>query len=100
MAKKSMIARQRKREKLVAKYAGRRAELKAALKTAASFEDKLAVQRKLQALPPNSAPSRLHNRCVVTGRPKAYYRDFGLSRHELRSMAHRCLLPGVTKSSW
>lgn len=100
MAKKSMIARDKKRQALVAKYATRRQELKVALKAATSFEEKLAVHRKLQAFPPNSSPTRLHNRCVVTGRPKGYYRDFALSRHELRSMAHRCLLPGVTKSSW
>nr|UXD06471.1 ribosomal protein S14 [Eutreptiella sp. CCMP1594] len=57
-------------------------------------------QRMLQKLPKNSSRSRLHNRCIVTGRPKGYYRFFGLSRHVLREMAHEGLLPGVTKSSW
>ena len=55
---------------------------------------------ELQKLPRNSSPTRLHNRCQQTGRPHAYYRDFGLSRHNLREMAHKGLLPGVTKASW
>jgi small subunit ribosomal protein S14 len=100
VAKKSMIERERKRAALVAKYTSRRQELKLGMKKTNSFEKKMSLQRELQALPLNSAPCRLHNRCVITGRPKGYYRDFGLSRHELRSMAHRCLLPGVTKASW
>lgn len=95
-----MIERERKRAALVAKYANRRQELKLAITKTDSFEKQMLFQRELQRLPLNSAPCRLHNRCAVTGRPKGYYRDFGLSRHELRSMAHRCLLPGVTKASW
>jgi small subunit ribosomal protein S14 len=100
MAKKSMIERERKRFALYAKYSRSREAIKAAIKANTSFEDQLTLQKALQALPLNSAPCRLHNRCLITGRPKGYYRDFGLSRHELRSMAHRCLLPGVTKASW
>nr|YP_001019113.1 ribosomal protein S14 [Chlorokybus atmophyticus]Q19V89.1 RecName: Full=Small ribosomal subunit protein uS14c; AltName: Full=30S ribosomal protein S14, chloroplastic [Chlorokybus atmophyticus]ABD62245.1 ribosomal protein S14 [Chlorokybus atmophyticus]WKT05667.1 ribosomal protein S14 [Chlorokybus atmophyticus] len=100
MAKKSMIEREKKRQKLVAKYAELRKEIKEQMRLASSFEEKLNLHRKLQRLPRNSSSTRLHNRCAISGRPKAYYRDFGLSRHVFREMAHNCLLPGVTKSSW
>lgn len=100
MAKKSMIEREKKRQRLVIKYAEKRQTLKSQLKTALFLEQKLNLNRKLQQLPRNSFPVRLHNRCLITGRPKGYLRDFGLSRHILREMAHECLLPGVTKSSW
>lgn len=100
MAKKSMIAREKKREKLVQKYAQKRAAFKEQLKTAQSIREVVAIHREFQQLPRNSAPVRLHNRCIQTGRPKGYYRDFGLSRHVLREMAHQCLLPGVRKASW
>lgn len=100
MAKKSMIERESKRAALVVKYASQRQSLKTAMQQTKSVDDRLVFQHKLQELPVNSSSCRLHNRCVVTGRPKGYYRDFGLSRHELRSMAHQCLLPGVTKASW
>ena len=100
MAKKSMIEREKKRQRLVIKYAKKREYLKQEIKNASFLEEKLNIHRKLQRLPRNSAPVRLHNRCLITGRPKGYYRDFGLSRHLLREMAHLCLLPGVTKSSW
>lgn len=100
MANKAMIQREFKRQRLVMKYAQKRALLKAALKTASSLKDKLTIQRQFQQLPRNSAPVRLHNRCTVTGRPRGYYRDFGLSRHVLREMAHDGLLPGVRKASW
>jgi small subunit ribosomal protein S14 len=100
MAKKSMIERELKRQRLVRKYFQRRKELKQQIKVASSFQERISLQRKLQQLPRNSAPVRLHNRCLLTGRPKGYFRDFGLSRHMLREMAHQCLLPGVTKSSW
>jgi len=100
MAKKSMIARERKREKLVAKYANKRAELKEQIRTAASPMERFELQRQLQRLPRNSAPNRVHNRCKVPGRPRGYYRDFGLSRNVLREWAHEGYLPGVTKSSW
>ena len=100
MAKKSLIEREKKRRLLVIKYAKKRNSLKKKIKNASFLEEKLNIHRKLQSLPRNSAPVRLHNRCLITGRPKGYYRDFGLSRHLLREMAHNCLLPGVTKSSW
>nr|ABX82638.1 ribosomal protein S14 [Trebouxia aggregata] len=100
MAKKSMIEREKKRQRLVIKYAKKRENLKQEIKKTSFLEEKLDIHRKLQCLPRNSAPVRLHNRCLITGRPKGYYRDFGLSRHLLREMAHDCLLPGVTKSSW
>ena len=100
MAKKSMIQRENKRKKLVFKYAEKRSTLKNEIKMASFLEDKLNLHRKLQAFPRNSAAVRLHNRCLLTGRPKGFFRDFGLSRHVLREMAHQCFLPGVTKSSW
>ena len=100
MANKAMIQRELKRQKLVMKYAKKRAILKDQIQKASSIKEKYAFQRKLQKLPRNSSPVRLHNRCLVTGRPKGYYRDFGLSRHVLREMAHEGLLPGVRKASW
>ncbi|MEO0456178.1 MAG: 30S ribosomal protein S14 [Cyanobacteria bacterium P01_A01_bin.114] len=100
MAKKSMVARQRKREKTVAKYAEKRKALLEAFQKAPNQAEKLAIHRKIQQLPRNSSPTRLHNRCWLTGRPHAYYRDFGLCRNALRDMAHQGLLPGVVKSSW
>ncbi|MBD2325603.1 30S ribosomal protein S14 [Alkalinema pantanalense CENA528] len=100
MAKKGMIEREKRREKLVAKYAEKRAALKAEFESIEDPMEKLEVHRKIQQLPRNSAKIRLHNRCWATGRPHAYYRDFGLSRHVLREMAHQGLLPGVVKSSW
>lgn len=100
MAKKSMIERERKRESLVKKYITKRENLKTSIRMASSLEEKLALHRKLQKLPRNSAPVRLHNRCTVTGRPRGYFRNFGLSRHVLREYALQGLLPGVVKSSW
>ncbi len=100
MAKKSMIERERKRQRLVMIYKNKRDQLKQQIRETELFEEKLTIHRKLQLLPRDSSPTRLHNRCLLTGRPKGYFRDFGLSRHVLREMAHDCLLPGVTKSSW
>ena len=100
MANKAMIQRELKRQNLVMKFAKKRANLKIQIQNASSFKEKLALHRKLQQLPRNSSPVRLHNRCLVTGRPKGYFRDFGLSRHVLREMAHEGLLPGVRKASW
>ncbi len=100
MAKKSMIEREKKRQKLVDKYADKRAALKEEFENATSQREKLELHRQLQQLPRNSAPNRVRNRCWVTGRPRGYYRDFGLSRHVLREWAHKGLLPGVVKSSW
>ncbi len=100
MAKRSMIERDVKRKKIVEKYATKRAALKEEFVNATSQQEKLEIHRKIQQLPRNSAPSRVRNRCWLTGRPRGYYRDFGLCRNALRDMAHRGLLPGVVKSSW
>jgi small subunit ribosomal protein S14 len=100
MAKKSMIEREKKRSRLVEKYAEKRAELKEEFRTATNPGEKLAIHRQIQQLPRNSSPSRKRNRCLVTGRSRGYYRDFGLSRNVLREWAHEGLLPGVVKSSW
>ena len=89
MAKESMKARERKRERLVAKYAAKRA----ALKEANDVEG-------LQKLPKNASPVRLHNRCSITGRPRGYMRLFGISRIQFREMAAKGLIPGVKKASW
>lgn len=95
-----MIQREEKRERLTLKYITKRKSLKNALKITSTFSEKVDIQKQLEALPPNSAPSRRRNRCWATGRSRAFYRDFGLSRHVLREMVHEGLLPGVTKSSW
>ncbi len=89
MAKESMKARERRRQKLVLKYAGKRAKLKAE-------GDYIGMSR----LPRNSNPIRLHNRCKLTGRPKGYMRQFGLSRITFREMASQGLIPGIRKASW
>lgn len=89
MAREAIKARERKREKLVARFATKRAELKAA-----------GDWKGLDALPKNSSPVRLHNRCKLTGRPKGYMRKFGINRVTFREMASAGLIPGVTKASW
>ena len=89
MAKESMKARERKRQHLVDQYADKRAQLKAE----GRWED-------LQKLPKNSSPVRLHNRCKLTGRPRGYMRQFGVSRVTFREMANKGLIPGVSKASW
>lgn len=100
MAKKSMIAREKKRQFLVLKYVTKRNNLKKQIQKTTFLEEKLNLHRQLQELPRNSSPVRLHNRCLITGRPKGYFRFFGLSRHVLREMAHEGYLPGVRKASW
>ena len=95
-----MIQREIKRIKLNKKYSNKRDTLLLEYSKADSFESKILIHNKLQKLPRNSSKIRIRNRCWKTGRPRGYYRDFGLSRHVLREMAHDCLLPGVTKSSW
>lgn len=100
MAKKSMIARQRKRIKLVKKTQQKRLDIKNNIKETPSLEARFAFRLEYQKLPRNCFPTRLNNRCSITGRPQGYYRDFGLSRHVLREMGHQCLLPGLRKSSW
>tara|TARA_Y100001936_G_C15754720_1_gene497972 strand:+ start:260 stop:562 length:303 start_codon:yes stop_codon:yes gene_type:complete len=100
MARKSLIEREKKKMKLVAKYADKRVALKEEQKRAATFEEKMETQRKLQKLPRNSNPSRVVRRCALTGRPKGVYRKFGLSRTKLRELAMSGKLPGIKKSSW
>ena len=100
MAKKSMIECDKKRIKLNNKYAAKRSNLLKQYKETEDFKLRLEIHAKIQKLPRNSAKIRIRNRCWKTGRPRGFYRDFGLSRHVLREMAHTCLLPGVTKSSW
>ncbi len=99
MAKESMKAREVKRAKLVAKYAAKRAALKKIVNSGDPVEAFEAAQ-KLQAIPRNANPIRLHNRCKLTGRPKGYIRLFGLSRIQFREMASSGLIPGVKKASW
>ena len=100
MAKKSMIEREKKRERTVAKYADKRQALQEQFDDATTQRQKLEIHRQIQQLPRDSARVRLRNRCWATGRSRGYYRDFGLSRHVFREMAHEGLLPGVVKSSW
>ena len=101
MAKNSMIAREDKRTRTVKKYAAKRAELKAIIKSPNSSDEELfTAQLKLQALPRDASPSRQRNRCRVTGRPHGYYRKFGLSRNKLREAAMRGDVPGLVKASW
>ena len=99
MAKESMKAREIKRAKLVAKYAEKRAALKKIVKSGDPVEAYEAA-KKLQAIPRNANPIRLHNRFKITGRPKGYIRLFGISRIQFREMASNGLIPGVKKASW
>ena len=101
MASKAKISQNNKRKKLAAKYAKKRAALTAIVKSeTASDEDKHEAMLKLGKLPRNSSPVRIRNRCVVSGRPRGYYRKFGLSRIALRELGLRGEVPGLTKSSW
>jgi small subunit ribosomal protein S14 len=101
MAKKSMIQRELKRAKLVAKYAAKRAELKAVIRSVNSTdEERRAAQAKLNALPRDASPTRQRNRCSITGRPHGVYRKFGLGRNKLREGAMKGEIPGLTKASW
>ena len=101
MAKLSLINRELKREKLVKKYAAKRAELLAVINDQSkSDEERYQARLALQRLPRNASPTRLTNRCVVTGRSRGVYSQFGLTRHKLREMALRGEVPGMTKSSW
>lgn len=100
MAKKSMIEREKKRIKLYNRYSLKRNLLLKEYNNTRDFNLKLEIHSKIQKLPRNSAKVRIRNRCWKTGRPRGFYRDFGVSRHVLREMAHQGLLPGVKKSSW
>lgn len=101
MAKSSMINRDIKRKKLVAKYAGKRADLKKIIaSTTASYEEKEAAVVKLQKLPRDSSPARVTTRCELTGRPRGVYSKFGLGRNKLREATMRGDVPGLRKASW
>lgn len=101
MAKKSKIAKNRQRREMVKRYAERRAELNQIIRSSISTDDaKEEARLRLARLPRDSSPVRIRNRCALTGRPRAYYRKFGLCRLVLREKALEGQLPGVTKSSW
>ena len=101
MAKKSKIAKNEQRKEIVARYAERRAELKAIIRNAeTSDEDRLEAQFELNRQPRDAPPARVRNRDSIDGRPRGTFQKFGISRVRLRDMAHRGELPGVTKSSW
>ena len=95
-----MKAREVKRAKLVARFAAKRAALKKVIATSEDPAERYEAARALQAIPKNANPIRLHNRCKVTGRPKGYIRQFGISRIQFREMASAGLIPGVKKASW
>ena len=101
MAKNSMIAREKKRSRMVKRYASRRAELKGIIKSVnSSDEERYNAQLKLQSLPRDASPVRGRNRCGITGRPHGFYRKFGLARNKLREAAMRGDVPGLVKASW
>jgi len=101
VAKLSLINRQLKRELLVKKFAKKRAELQAVIDDQSrSEEERYQARLKLQQLPRNSSPTRLRNRCELTGRPRGTFRKFGLGRNKLREKAMRGEVPGITKASW
>ena len=101
MAKKAMVEREKKRARLVIKYAKKRAELKAIISDMnASEDDQWEAQLKLQALPRDASPVRARNRCYLTGRPHGFYRKFGLGRNKLREATMRGDVPGLRKASW
>ena len=101
MAKAAMLEREKKRQKLVDKYAAKRAELKDIAKdTDRPMEERFRARLKLAKLPRNSSATRLHNRCQISGRPKAYYRKLKMSRIALRDLASIGQIPGMVKSSW
>jgi len=95
-----MIEREKKRIRLEKKYMTKRTVLLMNYRNEHDFSKKLELHSKIQKLPRNSAKTRIRNRCWKTGRPRGVFRDFGISRHVFREMAHQCLLPGITKSSW
>lgn len=101
MAKKSMIQREIKRSKTVARYAAKRAELKEIIRSPKfSDEEKQVALDRLQKLPRDASPVRMRNRCAITGRPHGYYRKFGLGRNKLRESAMKGEIPGLSKASW
>ncbi len=101
MAKTNMVERERRREKLVKQYAAKRAQLKELIRSPkTSPEERAAAQVKLQKLPRDASPSRLRNRCNITGRSRGVFRKFGLTRHKVREVMNRGEIPGLGKASW
>ena len=100
MAKTSMVLRDLKRAKLVKRYAAKRAELKKIIKSSGDYEARMAAQEALQKLPRDASPSRMRTRCVLSGRPRAVYKKFGLGRNKLREATMRGDVPGLRKGSW
>ena len=101
MSKLALINRNEKRKKLVLKFAKRRAALEAIIANPkTSDDDKFAARLKIQQLPRNAHPTRVRNRCALTGRPRGYFRKFGLARNKLRDFAMRGEVPGIVKASW
>ena len=101
MAKTSMVEREKRRERIVKRYAARRAQLKELIRSPkTSPEERQAAQAKLQQMPRDAAASRLRNRCQITGRSRGVYRKFGLSRVKIREVASRGEIPGLAKASW
>lgn len=101
MAKTNMVERERRREKIVKQYAAKRAQLKELIRSPkTSPEERAAAQVKLQKLPRDASPSRLRNRCNITGRSRGVFRKFGLTRHKVREVTMRGEIPGLGKASW
>jgi len=101
MAKKSSIEKDKRRRRMSKQYSGRRARLKAiAMDKTKPMEERFAASLKLAELPRNSSPTRIHNRCEISGRPKAFYRKLKMSRIALRDLGNKGLIPGLVKSSW
>ena len=100
MSKKSLIEREKKRKKLVQKYLQKRKNLNLQIKKSSILTQKFNLHTKLQKFPRNSSPTRLRNRCLFSGRPRGILKDFGISRHFVRELAHEGFLPGIKKASW
>ncbi len=100
MAKTSMVLRDVKRAKLVKRYAAKRTELKKIIKSSTDYEERVAAQEALQKLPRDASPSRVRTRCILSGRPRAVYKKFGLGRNMLREATMRGDVPGLRKASW
>jgi small subunit ribosomal protein S14 len=101
MAKRNMVEREKRRAKIVKKYAVRRAELKELIRSPkTSADDRAAAQTKLQMLPRDASPTRQRNRCALTGRSRGVYRKFGMARVKIREVANRGEIPGLVKASW
>jgi small subunit ribosomal protein S14 len=101
MAKTNMVEREKRRARIVKRYAAKRAQLKELIRNPkTSPEDRMAAQARLQSMPRDASPSRLRNRCQITGRSRGVYRKFGLARQKIREVAMRGEIPGLSKASW